>query len=68
MMVNVLLNKNSYIFVSETSIFDVGSIHKLFNGVKDFKIQFIFEPPHDKTNKMDVRPAKTQIRLGIRSV
>ena len=26
---------------------------------------FIFEPPHDKTNKMNVRPAKTQISLGI---
>ena len=24
------------------------------------------ESPHDKTNKMDVRPAKTQISLGIR--
>ena len=27
-----------------------------------------FEPPHDKTNKMSVRPAKTQISLGIRPV
>ena len=26
------------------------------------------EPPHDKTNKMSVRPAKTQISLGIRPV
>ena len=25
-----------------------------------------FEPPRDKTNKMTVRPAKTQISLGIR--
>ena len=25
-----------------------------------------YEPPHDKTNKMTVRPAKTQISLGIR--
>ena len=24
------------------------------------------EPRHDKTNKVSVRPAKTQIRLGIR--
>ena len=23
------------------------------------------EPPHDKTNKMTVRPAKVQISLGI---
>ena len=27
-----------------------------------------FKPPHDKTNKMTVRPAKTQISLGIRPV
>ena len=26
------------------------------------------EPPHDKTNKMTERPAKTQINLGIRTV
>ena len=28
----------------------------------------IFEPRHDKTNKVSVRPAKTQISLGIRPV
>ena len=28
----------------------------------------LFELPHDKTNKMSVRPAKTQISLGIRPV
>ena len=27
-----------------------------------------FEPPHDKTNNVVVRPAKTQISLGIRPV
>ena len=27
-----------------------------------------FEPPHDKTKKMTVRTAKTQISLGIRPV
>ena len=26
------------------------------------------EPRHDKTNKMSMRPAKTQISLGIRPV
>ena len=25
----------------------------------------VFEPQHDKTNKVSVRPAKTQISLGI---
>ena len=28
----------------------------------------IYDPRHDKTNKMSVRPAKTQISLGIRQV
>ena len=28
----------------------------------------IYEPRHDKTNKMSVRPAKTRISLGIRPV
>ena len=28
----------------------------------------IYEPPHDKTNKMTVRLAKTQISLGIRPI
>ena len=26
----------------------------------------LYEPRHDKTNKVAVRPAKTQISLGIR--
>ena len=30
--------------------------------------QMTIEPPHDKTNKMIVCPAKTQISLGIRPV
>ena len=29
---------------------------------------FKFEPPHNRTNKMTMRPAKTQISLGIRPV
>ena len=28
----------------------------------------LLEPRHDKTNKVTVRPAKTQISLGIRPV
>ena len=31
-------------------------------------IKFLYEPHHDKTNKMTVRPAKTQISLDIRQV
>ena len=33
-----------------------------------YVIKFTYEPPLGKTNKMDVRPAKTQISLGIRPV
>ena len=29
------------------------------------QLQLIIEPPHDKTNKMTVHPAKTQISLDI---
>ena len=35
---------------------------------QQFMLSLAFEPPHDKTNKMTVRPAKTQISLGIRPV
>ena len=31
-------------------------------------LTWIFEPRHDKTNKVCVRPVKTQISLGIRPV
>ena len=31
-------------------------------------MQIVFEPRHDKTNNVVVRPAKTQISLGIRPV
>ena len=30
------------------------------------EVRLTFEPPHDKINKMTVRPAKLQISLGIR--
>ena len=33
-----------------------------------YDYELIYEPPYDKTNKMTVRPAKTQISLGIRPV
>ena len=32
------------------------------------KLLIAFEPPHDKTNKVTVHPAKTQISLGIHPV
>ena len=41
------------------------------HGVKTFIIYHVqrkYEPPRDKTNNVAVRPAKTQISLGIRPV
>ena len=41
------------------------------SGTFNFKLDksvIKIEPPRDKTNKMNVRPAQTQISLGIRSV
>ena len=36
--------------------------------IHDIMMRTKSEPRHDKTNKMSVRPAKTQISLGIRPV
>ena len=44
--------------------FFLGSLHCKDDCFKRIK----YEPRHDKTNKMSVRPAKTQISLGIRPV
>ena len=40
------------------------------NGIKALSAtkQKLCEPPRDKTNKMAVRPAKTQLILGIRPI
>ena len=50
------------ILIKETILFS-RSLMAMFLGVPR-----ISEPRHDKTNKMSVRPAKTQISLGIRPV
>ena len=41
---------------------------KYFGLVSDVFLSVPYEPQHDKTNKVTVRPAKTQISLGIRQV
>ena len=41
--------------------------HAIFDSLRTFAI-LTNEPPHDKSNKVAVRPAKTQISLGIRPV
>ena len=50
-------------------IFIVDIITILTSGMSS-KSHYIklYEPRYDKTNKMAVRPAKTQISLGIRPV
>ena len=40
----------------------------ILNDSVRFRAIWLYEPRHDKTNKMNVRPAKTQISLGIRPV
>ena len=46
---------------------DVGQGMTLFDPLRRM-LQCSYEPRHDKTNKMSVRPAKIQISLGIRTV
>ena len=41
---------------------------KSANGSAVMYRRYTYEPPHDKTNKMTVCPAKTQISLGIHPV
>ena len=47
---------------------DVSIIKKPFNAVSHLTCFDLIEPRHDKTNKVSVRPAKTQLSLGIRPV
>ena len=49
-------NHYSRFYRNDSTFFDLG---------KQFRR---YEPSHDKTNKMSVRPAKTQISMGIRPV
>ena len=45
--------------------------HQTLSRLKEFTWHvsiLLKEPPHDKTNKMTVRPAKTQISLAIHPV
>ena len=44
----------------------IGSV--CLTGDEKISKDHIYEPPHDKTNKMTVRPVKTQISLDIRPV
>ena len=45
--------------------FCAGAIDHISKSVLYAKLFYVYEPQHDKTNKVAVRPAKTQISLGI---
>ena len=51
-------------FNSSFSCFLAGRDHDDTRG----GLFLLYEPPNDKTSKMTVRPAKTRISLGVRSV
>ena len=56
-----------------TPVIIVDTVHQTLTMTLSAIPKFCFavivqEPPHDKTNKMTVHPAKTQISLGIRPV
>ena len=61
----------SYTVCPEMSvrILRIKTVKQLLNSqTKQVSHASIFEPPHDKTNKVTVHPAKTQINFGIRPV
>ena len=55
-----------YIDVYSTEALQRSGLSKVWNTVPQLTTKY--EPRHDKTNKMSVRPAKTQICLGICTV
>ena len=60
-----LLKRMLQFFISPKlcRLFTIQLYHTLYNSLME-----LFEPPHDKTNKVAMRPTKTQISLGIRPV
>ena len=72
MEINSLPMEQSFFFLLLSEIFTRHVCSsKDFNGILNYLVYVSrrsSEPRHDKTNKMRVRPAKTQISLGIRPV
>ena len=56
--------------ISDDNCFNKGKVLSDYNCASLLRPEQIslFEPLRDKTNKVSVRPAKTQISLGIRQV
>ena len=55
---------NSFHRVSSDQSFSLNCCKTLRLSLR-FCTDTMYEPPHDKTNNVVVRPAKTQISLGI---
>ena len=51
-----------FVFLSRFVVWSVPILVFAFSST--FQLQDVYEPPRDKTNKMPVRPTKTQISLG----
>ena len=66
-MIVQIITKTIYRKKSLISIFEF-FFENILNGPYEWLMQRFcsFEPRHDKTNKVSVRPAKTQISLGVR--
>ena len=63
------MSRKTKLFREKVSVFLYRRSEITEHGQKQYSADgFAFEPPRDKTNKMTVRPAKTQISLGIRPV
>ena len=60
-LILVRLNKNWYLGYHEYHVY-------IKINSSSVKVATEFEPRHDKTNKVSMRPAKTQINLGVRPV
>ena len=57
-----------YHLTSSVTLISMSRIWTFYIDVVGQRFRSIYEPRHDKTNKVTVRPAKTQISLGIRPV
>ena len=63
-----LANRKKYFCFPLPSPFKKRRVQRLFGKICGWKTSSKYELPHDKTNKMTVRLAKTQISQGIHPV
>ena len=58
----------AHIFVDAGFVFTKIYLSKMRDPFGMALLRMAYEPQHDKTNKVTVRPAKTQMSLGIRPI